>query len=110
MAFYEKSGILQLGNKMFIFLFILEKWERIDLFCKVLDPRNSQYTSKILSDAASRALGSIINKLKCNKGLFHKTLYDKCVSTILDYGSGIWGFKNYQAPNTIHHRAIRAFP
>ena len=69
-------------------------------------------TSKILSDAASRALGSVVTKLKSNKGLLYLSytkLYDTCVSTIINYGAAVWGYKNYDKPNTIHNRAIRTY-
>ena len=55
-------------------------------------------TAKILADAASRALGSVINKSKQIYGMYHKTytsLYNKCVCTISDYCSGVWGYKDY---------------
>ena len=82
------------------------------LGCVLQENLDYTFTSKILSDAASRALGSLINKLKQNNGLYYKTyttLYDKCICTISDYCSGVWGFKDYNHPNNLHHRAIRAF-
>ena len=54
-------------------------------------------TANVLSEAAGRGLGSLINKTKNSKGLFFRTytnLYDKCVVPISDYCSGAWGYNN----------------
>ena len=82
------------------------------LGCMLNEHLDYSYTAKILCDAASRALGSIINKLKYNKGLYYKsytTLYDRCVCPTSDYCSGVWGYKNLNHPNNLQHRAIRAY-
>ena len=82
------------------------------LGCTLTETLDYTKTSKVLSDAGSRALGATITRLKHNKGLFYKTytsLYDKCVCTVSDYSSGVWGYKDYNPPNNLHHRAIRAF-
>jgi len=36
-------------------------------------------------------------------------LYDACVATIMDYGSSVWGYKNYNASNSVHNRAMRYY-
>ena len=50
-------------------------------------------------DAASRALSSIITKMKKNNGFplkMYKTLYETCVLSVLLYGAGAtWGYKIY---------------
>ena len=69
-------------------------------------------TSDILAKAASRALGSIVSKYKQHKGLDYDSytkLYHTCVCTVMDYGSAVWGYKNYNKPNTVHNRAVRTF-
>ena len=82
------------------------------LGCKLTENLDYTATADLLSEAASRSLGSIINKLKSSNGMYLKTfttLYDKCVVSISDLNSGVWGFKEYATPNNIHHRAIRSF-
>ena len=70
-------------------------------------------TAKFLTDAASRGLGSIIHKLKANKGFpfkTYETLYHKCVVPISDYcGSGVWGAKSYNVCEKLQNRAIRSY-
>lgn len=68
--------------------------------------------SGCLADSAGRALGSVINKIKvCNDmGYFTYTqLYNACVSPILNYAAGVWGFKESKVIDTIQNRAIRYF-
>ena len=36
-------------------------------------------------------------------------VYDSGVVPIMDYASGVWGFKNYDKPQVVHNRAQRAF-
>ena len=36
-------------------------------------------------------------------------LYDTCVLPIMNYASGVWGYRRYDKPNTVHNRAIRSF-
>jgi len=67
---------------------------------------------KILAAAASRALGSVINKLKICKDLGYGTfsqLYAACVSPVLNYAAGVWGAVQSPALNTVENRAIRCF-
>ena len=52
-----------------------------------------------LADAGGRALGAIINKYLCIKGLGYYTftkLYTTCVCPVLDYASEIWGLQKSQ--------------
>uniref|UniRef100_A0A8C2G2U3 Reverse transcriptase n=1 Tax=Cyprinus carpio TaxID=7962 RepID=A0A8C2G2U3_CYPCA len=49
---------------------------------------------KTLAVSASRALGSVINKLKICKDLSFATysqLHEACVSPVLNYAAGVWG-------------------
>ena len=52
------------------------------LGCVLNDTLYFSVTANVLSEAAGRGLGSLINKIKNSKGLLFKTytnLYDKCV-------------------------------
>ena len=55
-------------------------------------------TAKVLADASSRALGSLITKhYHCN-GLYFDTffkIYDATVTPVMDYSSAVWGHKQY---------------
>ena len=67
---------------------------------------------KVLPDSAERALGSVVNKFKVCKDFGYSTysrLDDACVSTILNYVSGIWSFKECKAAYSIQNRAARCF-
>ena len=68
--------------------------------------------ANILGESGGRALGSIVAKLKKNNFMNYSTytkLYDACVTPIVDYSSGIWGYKNFNKPNIIQNKAIRIF-
>ena len=68
--------------------------------------------AKTLSDAAGRALGSIITKFKQFKNIGYKTftkLYNSGVSSILDYGASVWGYGNHKYGQQVHNRAIKYF-
>ena len=65
----------------------------------------------MLSGAASRALGSIISKTKNVRNCTYKTftkMFDAGVKSIIEYGSGVWGFKPYKCEN-IRLRETRYF-
>ena len=68
--------------------------------------------SQVLAESGSRALGSIISKFKTLKDCTFKTyekLYNSGVAPILDYGSAIWGYKNYKCIDDTQNRAVRFF-
>ena len=62
--------------------------------------------------SASRALGTIICKMKKNGGFplnTYKLLIESCVESISDYCAEVLGFKKHPAIDEIHCRAIRVF-
>ncbi len=67
-------------------------------------------TAQVLSDAANRALVSIINKYKAINELGYYTytrLFQSGVCLILDYGIEIWGFRHFEKVDSIKNKAIR---
>ncbi len=69
-------------------------------------------TAELLSSAAGRALGGVINKVKWNKDLGYQTyskLIDSCVIPILLYGSGVWGLKKFKCCEDVILRACRYY-
>ena len=69
-------------------------------------------TAETLAGAGSRALGAILAKYKNLNGLGYSTfttLYNACVCPVLDYASGVWGFKAFDKIDHVQNRAIRAF-
>ena len=69
-------------------------------------------TAELLSGAAGRALGGLINKFKTfrNAGYTsYKKLFHTNICPILDYCSGVWGFKNYSLCDKVQYRAQRWF-
>ncbi len=59
----------------------------------------------VLSDAAGRALGSVIGKTKHLKDIGFKS----CILPVLEYGSEVWGYKFFKCADNIQERAIRYF-
>jgi hypothetical protein len=73
---------------------------------------NFNSTAELLSGAAGRGLGSIINKFKNYRNAGYKTftkLFHSNVCSILDYCSGVWGYKSYDHSDKIQNRAQRWF-
>ena len=73
---------------------------------------NFDKCAKTLSEAAGRALGSIITKFKQYKNIGYHTftkLYKAGVNSILDYGASVWGFGNHKYAQQVQNRAIRYF-
>lgn len=67
---------------------------------------------KIPAASASRALGSVINKLKICKDLGYGTnsqLYTTCVSPVLNYAAGVWGATQSLVLDAVENRAICCF-
>ncbi len=67
---------------------------------------------EVLSAAANRALGSMINKFKSMREMNYRTytkLYESLVCPVMDYGSAVWGTKSYDKLDQVHNRAIRFF-
>ncbi len=68
--------------------------------------------TEVLSTAANRALGGMINKFKSMREMNYRTytkLYESLVCPVMDYGSAIWGMKSYDKLDQVHNRAIRFF-
>ena len=69
-------------------------------------------TAKNVTKAANRALGLIIAKDKAFGGLPFRSytkLFDTMVWSVIKFGSGIWGTKQYSCINAIQTRAERYF-
>ena len=69
-------------------------------------------TANVLADSGGRALGSLYTKFRNNKGFGYTTytkMFDSCVSPILDYCSGVWGYNKLEKLDTVQNRAIRLF-
>ena len=69
-------------------------------------------TAKIVAQSASRALGALIYKVKINGGMpaiTYRKLYNCLVQPVIDYGSAIWGFKDYSCINAVFNRACRFY-
>jgi hypothetical protein len=73
---------------------------------------NFETTVELLAGAANRALGSIISKFNNIRNVGYKTfkkLYHTNICPILDYSSGVWGFKKYKSCDKVQYRAIRYY-
>ena len=70
------------------------------------------FTVEKHSDAAGRALGSIVTKMIKNGGFpynVYSLLYNACVTSVADYSGPVTGYLEYDSSLKIHLRAIRAF-
>ena len=68
--------------------------------------------AEMLSKAAGRALGACISKFKMlkNMGLqTYTTMYQTCVTSVMNYGAEIWGYKNFQCCDNVQLRAMKFF-
>jgi hypothetical protein len=82
------------------------------LGCVLTDTLDFTETANILAESAGRALGGLLNKAKALNGLTFNVftkLYDTSVIPVMDYSSGVWGYKKYAKCDTIQNRAIRSF-
>ena len=70
------------------------------------------FTVETLCNSAGRALGAVIARFKKFKDVGYKTftkLYNSCVVPVIDYGSAVWGGRNFKHCDQIHCRAIRFY-
>ena len=68
--------------------------------------------SEKVAKSASRALGSVISKVKKCGGMPYNCfvpLFDTHVWSIINYGAGIWGTGSFSSIDDIFHRACRFF-
>ena len=73
---------------------------------------NFRGISEILAEAGVRAFGALRNKLKplkCYKYQTFTKLYHSAVVPIMDYASGVWGFKCNYAAEIVQRKAIRFY-
>lgn len=78
----------------------------------ITDHLDFNVTAKIVAKSASRALGLLIAKSKAFGGFRYSTftkLYDTLVYPVINYGSAIWGTREYSCINAIQNRAARFF-
>ena len=69
-------------------------------------------TADALATGGGRALGGLISKLHGLKDFGFKTfekLYYSCIVPVTDYGSAVWGYKNYAQLDYVQNKAIRYF-
>ncbi len=89
---------------------IVEKYKYLgNIFNEHLD---FKVISTVLAGAAGRALESVISKFKALKNIGYNTffkMYHSYVVSIMDYGSGVWGYGNSEASDKIQFRAIKYY-
>ena len=68
--------------------------------------------AKSVAASASRALGLIISKFYANGGMPYKVftkVYESLGAPVIDYGSSIWGTREFSCINAVQNRACRVF-
>ncbi len=74
--------------------------------------RDYDKSASIVAKSAGRAFGLLIAKFKAYRGLpydCYTKRYDSLVQPIIDYGSAIWGTKDYSCINAVQHKACTFF-
>jgi hypothetical protein len=73
---------------------------------------NFKSTANVLADSCSRAFGFVASKFKNFKILdYHifSKIFRTCLSPIMDYSSGVWGYKQFEHVRSIENKIIRYF-
>ena len=73
---------------------------------------NQKPNVEILTSAAARSIGRVINIFKISKNLgikTYETLYRTFVTTIANYGSAVWGFHEANDPQVLQNRVCRYY-
>jgi len=88
---------------------VVEKYKYLG--CVLEETLNFSQTAKLLSESAARATGAIVTKCRNNHLGYHtfNKLYHTCVTPIMDYAAGVWGYNKYDSPNIVQNRALRSF-
>ena len=89
---------------------IVEKYNHLGILLNEFLDHN--ITVKVVAQSASRALGLLIAKSKCLRGLpFHvfSKFYDSMVWPVIAYGAAVWGDRSFSYINAVQHRAMRFF-
>ena len=66
----------------------------------------------ILAESGGRSLSSVITKMIKHGGFplnVFKVLFNSCVCSVTDYGSEVWGYKEYESISKIQQKAARSF-
>ena len=82
------------------------------LGCWINEFVSNEKTVETLTSAAGRSFGRIINIFKSMGDMGYETystLYRSYVLPVANYGAGVWGFKNYPAPQVLQNRIERFF-
>ena len=117
----SKTNILHIRPKRrqqskYVFLFNNRPVEYCKFYkylgCYLDEHLDYNFTSEKQSDSAGNALSSIITKMIKLKGLpytVYSMLYRTCISSISQYGSEVYGFKQYDSEQRLQLRALRAY-
>ena len=103
-----KSNIVHFGpccvpKPSYLFVYnmdVIEIVSRYKCLGIVLDEMlDYSVTANVLAYSGGRVLGSLYTKFRNNKGFGYTTytkMFDSCVSPILDYCSGVWGYNKLE--------------
>ena len=71
-----------------------------------------QFMAKAVARSASRALGLLVVKSKTHGGFQHNIftkLFDTLVWSVINYGSAIWGTREFSCITAVQNRAMRFY-
>ncbi len=92
---------------------VIEKLDRVSYLGMEMNADvNLDIIANTLSDAASRALGALTAKYYQTKGMtfqVYQTIYNTCVTPIMDYTSEVSGYKTYTKLEIVQHKAINGY-
>lgn len=101
------SSTFNIGNEQ---LQIVEQYK----YLGVIFSEKPKYTAAAdaFAKAGGRAIGAAISKVHSYKEIGFKTfetVFNFCISPVLDYCSGVWGYNTYHGIDMIQNRAVRYF-
>ena len=89
---------------------VVDKYKYLGLI--LTEYLDHKFMADTVAKSASRALGFLISKSKSMGGVpfrcFTK-LYDALVMSVINYGSSIWGGKEFSSISSVHNRAGRYY-
>ena len=117
----SKTNIMHIRNKRrkitdFTFKFDGKDLQKVNMY-RYLGFRLDEHMdfdvyAEILSNAGSRALGTIVSKFKSLKNITYETftkLYNASVIPVIEYASEVWGFSKAPSIDKIQNRALRYY-
>ena len=91
-------------------LLVVEKYKYLGV---ILDENlNFKTTADTLADSSRRAFGFVVSKFRSLRGIdnqMFERMCSTCINPIMDYASGVWGFKKFDSISVVENKMLRYF-